>query len=110
MRRWRLQGRLAKHTLFTTLFSFWITGFGVGILFSVRPADIAFILIVGSALFPVIVSLPIYCFLVHTARNKALVVEKGWDLHRVGAVASLCNIGITAGLAVFVYWKLFGGM
>ena len=106
-----LKGRVAKHTLFTTLFTFWITGFLSGFSFPSTPGDIAVILVVGSFLFPTIVSLPIYGIVMCKARERVLVVEKGRkDLRRVGVVASLCNIGITAGLTVLIYWQLFGGI
>ena len=103
------KGRLAKHTLFTTLFSFWITGFLAGLIFQTTPGDMAVLLILGSFAIPTIVSLPIYGILVRKTPNRVLVVENKWDLRKVGAVASLSNILITVGLTVFIYWKLFGG-
>ena len=47
-----MENKLAKHTLFTTLFAFWITGLGAGLIFPTTPGDIAVILVVGSFLFP----------------------------------------------------------
>ena len=32
------------------------------------------------------------------------------NLHRARVAAFLFNIGITVGLTVFVYWKLYGGI
>ena len=99
--------RLASHTLFTTLITFWITALVAGLNFSATPGDIAFILIFGSLAISMLVSLPIY--LGRLAGARVMVAEEK-DLRRARTAAFLFNIGITVGLTVFVYWKLYGGI
>ena len=98
---------MAKHTLFTTLITFWITALVAGLSFSATPGDIAFILIFGSLAVSMLVSLPIY--LVRIAAGTKVMVAEGENLRRARIAAFLFNIGITVGLTVFVYWKLYGG-
>ena len=106
-----LKGRVAKHTLFTTLFTFWISGIIAGLFFPATASDIAVIQVVGSFALPALVGLPIYGILVRKARGRTImVVGDWWNMRRVGVAASLCNIGITAGLTVLIYWQLFGGI
>ena len=106
-----LKGRLAKRTLFTTLFTFWISGFIVGLCFPATPGDIGVILVLGSFVLPALVGLPIYGILIRKARGRALVAEnRRWDLRRVWVAASLCNMLVTVGLTVVIYWQLFGGI
>ena len=54
------------------------------------------------------VSLPIY--LVRKAGARVMMVAEGKDLRRVRVAAFLFNTGVTVGLTVFVYWKLYGGI
>ena len=100
--------RLASHTLFTSLITFWITALVAGLNYSATPGDISFILIFGSFAVPTIISLPIY--LVQKAGGKVMMVAEGKDLRRARVAAFLFNIGITVGLTMFVYWKLYGGI
>ena len=102
------KGQLAKHTLFTTLLAFLDHRVSGRTLFPGTPGRRR-VHSGGRELgVPMIVSLPIYSFLVRKAREKALGCGERVGHAGGGIEASLRNILVTVGLTVFVYWRLFG--